>query len=222
MTSIAAACALLDALATRRDPARLTDLATATGRAKSSTLRLLTSLVQGGLLSRDGDGRFSPGPLVTRLAALRHSWGELARRLRPELMRLVRQTRETASFAVRDGATRLLLVLVPSPESVRDHLEEGTRLPLRKGAAGEVLLAFGADRPRGALAEVRARGWAATFGARDPHLAAVAIPLFDSAGRLLGALTVSGPISRVTPDRVPSLVSALRSSRDRLARDLDR
>lgn len=222
MTSIAAACTLLATLATRREPARLTELALATHRPKSSTLRLLTSLVTGGLLSRDPDGRFHPGPLVARLATLRHSWDELARRIRPELRRLARGTRESAGFSVRDGDARLLLVRVHSPESVRDHLEEGARLPLTRGAAGEVLLAFDADRRRGHLKEVRARGWAASFGARDRNVAAVAVPLLDRDGRLLGALSVSGPITRVTSERVPSMVAALRASADRLARELAR
>ena len=222
MTSIAAACALLDTLAALREPARLTELVQATGRPKSSTLRLLTSLVHGGLLTRGPDGRFSPGPLVTRLATLRDSWDALARRVRPELARLARRTRESAGFSVRDGAARLLLARVHSPESVRDHLEEGARLPLTRGAAGEALLAFDADRPRGHLREVRARGWAASFGARDPNVAAVAVPLLDRGGRLLGALSVSGPITRVTADRVPAIVAALEASRERLARDLAR
>src|SRR3990167_1914828 len=137
MTSIAAACVLLDMLAARREPARLTELALATGRAKSSTLRLLTSLVHGGLLTRGPDGRFSPGPLVTRLATLRHSWDELARAARPELARLARRTRESAGLSVRDGDARLLLARVHSPESVRDHLEEGVRLPLTRGRSEE-------------------------------------------------------------------------------------
>ena len=69
---------------------------------------------------------------------------------------------------------------------------------------------------------MRARGWAASFGARDPNVAAVAVPLLDRGGRLLGALSVSGPITRVTADRVPAIVAALEASRDRLARDLAR
>jgi DNA-binding IclR family transcriptional regulator len=222
MTSIAAACTLLDTLASRREPARLTDLAVATGRPKSSTLRLLTSLVHGGLLVRDGHGRFSPGPLATRLASIRDSRDELARLVRPELARLARRTRESAGFSVRDQDARLLVARVHSPESVRDHLEEGARLPLHRGAASEVLLAFEATRLRGHLKEVRSRGWAASFGARDPNVAAVAVPLLDRDGRLLGALSVSGPITRVTRDRVPSIVEALSASRDRLARDLPR
>jgi len=153
---------------------------------------------------------------------LRHSWDALARRVRPELARLARRTRESAGFSVRDGDARLLLARVHSPESVRDHLEEGARLPLTRGAAGEALLAFDADRPRGHLREVRARGWAASFGARDPNVAAVAVPLLDRGGRLLGALSVSGPITRVTADRVPAIVAALEASRERLARDLAR
>ncbi|MBI2525548.1 MAG: IclR family transcriptional regulator [Candidatus Rokubacteria bacterium] len=222
MTSVAAACALLDVLAARRDPASLTELAVATGRPKSSTLRLLTSLVRGGLLVRDADGRFRPGPLVWQLGMVRHSWDDLARRVRPEVERLARETRESASLQVRDGDARLVLMRVSSPESVIHRLREGMRLPLDRGAGGEVLLAFGTDRPGGRRAEVRARGWAASFGARDPQVAAVAMPLFDSRGALLGALNVSGPIMRLTPDRVPSLVTALRASVRRLARELAR
>lgn len=222
MTSIAAACTLLDMVATRREPARLTDLAVATRRAKSSTLRLLTSLVRGGLLSRDREGRFVPGPLVARLAMVRDSWDELARRIRPELVLLARRTRESAAFSVRDGDARLLLLREHSPQSVRDHIEEGARLPLSRGAASHILRAFESDRPRGRLKAVRVRGWAASFGERDPNVAATAVPVVGRDGRLLGALSVSGPVTRLTRNRLPILVAALRVSADRLTRELAR
>ncbi|HXP96669.1 MAG TPA: IclR family transcriptional regulator C-terminal domain-containing protein [Telmatospirillum sp.] len=82
-----------------------------------------------------------------------------------------------------------------SPRAMRHHLDEGVRLPLEKGAGGRVLLAFnGGGDPVGA--EIRRQGYCISLGERDPDIAAAAVPLIDHAGRLRGALCVSGLRSR--------------------------
>lgn len=76
------------------------------------------------------------------------------------------------------------------------HLEEGAVQTLDRGATAHVLMAYtGGCSPL--HAEVRARGLALSMGERDPEIAAVAAPVFGEAGRLLGALALSGPLQRL-------------------------
>jgi DNA-binding IclR family transcriptional regulator len=80
--------------------------------------------------------------------------------------------------------------------SVRDSVHEGDRLPLNVGAAGHVIRAFSGNS--GANYEkVRNDMHAASFGERDPEVAAVACPVFGLSQRLAGALAVSGPRYRI-------------------------
>jgi len=168
---------------------------------KSTILRLANSLIWKGFLYRDGSGRFLLGPELARLGGLVRSAPTLADVIRPALRSLSEAAQETASFYVRDGDERICLFRENSPRSARHHLEEGSRHPLGQGAAGLVLRA-GSGEQSAAAREVRDRGWALSLGDRDPELAAVACPLRDRAGVMIGALTISGLIGRFGEDAV--------------------
>lgn len=165
---------------------------------KSTILRLCASLRYMGFLRRRSDGFFVLGPEAQRLGALalRQPRTDLEILIRPALRRLVGTTRETASFYVRDRAQRVCLLRENSPHVVRHHLEEGTRHPLNRGAAGRILRAYGTQSRDAAASIVRKNGWTISRGERDPDLAAVAVPVFDDRRRIVGALTVSGLLSR--------------------------
>ncbi|WP_330996730.1 IclR family transcriptional regulator C-terminal domain-containing protein, partial [Burkholderia stagnalis] len=49
--------------------------------------------------------------------------------------------------------------------------------------------------------------WAASYGERDPETASASVPVFDAAGACVGALTVSGPKSRLAA--APVMVAAI-------------
>ncbi|MGA9747095.1 MAG: IclR family transcriptional regulator C-terminal domain-containing protein, partial [Nocardioides sp.] len=59
------------------------------------------------------------------------------------------------------------------------------------------------------VASVRETGYAVSHGERELGASAVAAPVHDDDGRVLGALSVSGPTSRFTADRVPGYVEAV-------------
>jgi DNA-binding IclR family transcriptional regulator len=62
------------------------------------------------------------------------------------------------------------------------------------------------------LAAVRRRGWAQSVGEREPGVASVSAPIRSSSGRVVAAVSVSGPIERLTrqPGRVhaPAVLAA--------------
>jgi DNA-binding IclR family transcriptional regulator len=192
------ALSLLQCFATAGEKLTLAVLAQRSGFYKSTILRLAASLIRMEFLRRDSAGLFSLGPELRRLGMLSHARISLEPLVRPVLEKLATQTQETASLYVRDGSERICLYRVNSPLSARHHLNEGTRHPLDSGAAGVILRAFdpAADLDPEA-ARIRARGWANSEKGRDPDLAAVAVPLLNSQGELLGALTVSGLRSRL-------------------------
>ena len=53
--------------------------------------------------------------------------------------------------------------------------------------------------------QVRASGYATAVGELEDELVAVAAPVFDTGGRCVAALSVSGPAFRLTPDSLPEL-----------------
>jgi DNA-binding IclR family transcriptional regulator len=214
------ALSLLECFREDRQTLSLAEMAEISGMYKSTILRLAASLERFGYLVRREDGVFRLGPAVQRLGAIYRLGFNLERLIRPELLRLVQLTGETASFYVRDGDARVCLYRENSTRAARHHLDEGALLTLATGASGHVLRAFGKN-PDPAEAAVREAGYALSLGERDPDLAAIAMPVVDRKGTLYGALSVSGIITRFTEERRIPMLEALGESVARLKQRLD-
>jgi DNA-binding IclR family transcriptional regulator len=61
------------------------------------------------------------------------------------------------------------------------------------------------SEPRQELALVRERGYAVTMGENEIGLAAVGAPIRTLHGRVIAAVTASGPTFRITEDNLPEL-----------------
>jgi DNA-binding IclR family transcriptional regulator len=189
----------------------LAALAQRTELYKSTILRLTASLSFTGFIKRTPDGEYMLGPELSRLGSLALSQprSPLEDALRPALHRLVSTTKETASFYVVAGSRRICMFRENSLQPARHHLEEGTLHPLGRGAASQVLRAYRSE-PRGKKARsVRQSGWAISEGARHPDVSAVAVPVLNDKGHLIGALNVSGLRVRLTPAKLERARRAL-------------
>jgi len=192
------ALSIVAALEAHPEPRTLAQLSQATGLYKSTILRLLGSLEPAGYVVRLRDSRYSLGPMAFRLGLAYERANPLREHVLPILRDLVAAGTESASFHVRqDAETRLCLFRVDSNHSTLDRVQAGDVLPLRRGAAGRVLLAFDGE-PGAAAEELRQRFVAVSIGERDPSCAGIAVPVFGPGGTLKGALSLSGPGDRFT------------------------
>jgi DNA-binding IclR family transcriptional regulator len=133
----------------------------------------------------------------------------------PVLHDLVARTQESAAFYVRHEDRRLCQFRIDSPRIVRDHARVGDVLPLDRGAAGRLLLAF--SGARGAIFDrIRRDRHAMLSGDRVPEVAGIAAPVFDVGGQLAGALTLSMPAHRLNPDQLPHVMAAASRLSERL------
>ncbi len=194
----------------------LSALAQRSGLYKSTILRLAGSLLHTGFLDRGNDGRYQLGPELRRLGDLSRSQFTLEGVVRPVLRQLKSVTQETASFYVQDGEERVCLYRENSPRSARHHLEEGTRHPLSSGAAGVLLSRYGDTSDDPSAIELRTTGSVVSKGGRDEDLAAVAVPVVNMAGELIGSLSVSGLIGRFTDERIDMARTLLKAAADEL------
>ncbi|MDA4847549.1 IclR family transcriptional regulator [Hoeflea poritis] len=193
----------------------LAALSERTGFYKSTILRLAISLERFGLLVRGDNGQFRLGPGTWRLGSNYRNSFDMADLMRPELRTLSQSTNETASFYVRDGNSRVCLFRCEPLRAIRHAIAEGASLPLDRGASGKVLLACSEDECEGKDAITKA-GYAVSIGERDPEVAAIAVPVRSDRGRLIGALAVSGLVTRFTKQKRAELLDALRESQRRL------
>lgn len=211
MTAVDRALALL--MAFQADDAGLTlsDLSERVGLVPSTVLRLLASLMHAGFVLRGADARYTLGPAAAQLHRVYAASFSLEDAVMPTLRALVEQTRESASFHVRQGTQRLLLYRVNSPQPLSDQSRAGDLLPLDQGTGGHVLQAFS-----GAAGElhdrIRQDGYMSLpVSDRSPDLAGISAPVFYPGGQLAGALTLTMPAQRYLASHIPVLRRAAQS-----------
>jgi DNA-binding IclR family transcriptional regulator len=196
----------------------LAELTRRTGLVKSTVMRLAISLEQFGLLRRGADGQYRLDAEVLRLASIYQEQIDLEAVVIPVLKRLVDQTKETASFYIRHGDYRMCLLRVDSPHRLRLHIRPGDILPMDESSIAQVLRAF--DNPsQNDMAKLPTVPLY-TAGKRDPHTAGLSMPVFGAQSKLMGALAISGPITRFTAERAQAVSGTLRDLAEELSRTL--
>lgn len=189
-------------------PASLAELVTLTGLARPTAHRLAVALEYHRFVGRDLQGRFVLGP---RLAELSSAAGEdrLLAAAGPVLNQLRDRTGESSQLFRRQGDLRLCVAAAERPVGLRDSVPVGATLSMRAGSAAQVLLAW--EEPdrlhsglRGArftatmLSGVRRRGWAQSIAERERGVASVSAPVRGPSNRVVAAVSISGPVERLT------------------------
>jgi DNA-binding IclR family transcriptional regulator len=191
--------------AVRGGAGTLAELTTRTGLSRATAHRLAVALEVHRLLARDATGRWRLGSRLAELAGGPEQ-DVLIRRAGPALVQLRESTGESAQLYLRRGNVRVCLAAAERVSGLRDTVPVGTELPMTAGSAAQVLLAWSAgDDPlveRAAftarvLTDVRRRGWAASVGEREPGVGSVSAPVRDVDGRVVAAVSVSGPLERL-------------------------
>jgi DNA-binding IclR family transcriptional regulator len=189
-------------------PATLAGLVQATGLARPTAHRLAVALEHHRLVARDMQGRFILGP---RLGELSAAAGEdrLLAAAGAVLAQLRDATGESAQLYRRQGDSRVCVAAAERLAGLRDTVPVGSALPMTAGSAAQVLLAWeeperlhrglqGAKFQATTLAAVRRRGWAQSVAEREPGVASVSAPVRGPTNRVVAAVSVSGPIERLT------------------------
>lgn len=187
------AVALIKAVAD--GPADLAGLQEVTGLPRATAHRLAQALETHGILRRDAQGRFDLGGALIALGRVALDRFPLAELSRPILSDLRDVTGESVQLFVREegamGRTglsgRRCVLSVQSAHGLRWIIPEGSLLPLGAGSAGRVL--SGED--------VR-DGWIESVEEREPGVASVSAPVHDANGQVVAAVSVSGPVERLS------------------------
>ncbi|MFC6420955.1 IclR family transcriptional regulator domain-containing protein [Ornithinimicrobium tianjinense] len=220
------------------DPALgITELSRRTGLSTSTVHRILASMLDNDLVQQGSDRRYRLGPLILQLgrnggipAAFRDAALPVAKRLRD-------LTDETVGIhELLPNEHRAVIEQVESRQELRrTYTEFGVPIPIHHGAPGKALLShLPADRQewwlaqpidpatprtiddpralRRQLREIRALGWAYSDGERTSGIRAVAAPVTDHAGEVVGALGLSVPTLRLDDERREVLGEAVRDA----------
>jgi DNA-binding IclR family transcriptional regulator len=172
---------ILHALA--RGPLDLAGLQAATDLPRATAHRLAVALELHGLVRRDPQGRFCLGFECIRLGQAAEEQFPLAEIARPALTALRDETGESVQLYVADADGRRCVVSLESTHGLRWIVPQGALLPLDRGSAGRVL---------------RGDDVAESVEEREPGVASVSAAVRDRNRRVIAAVSLSGPIERLS------------------------
>ena len=213
--------------------ASLTDIAQGLSLSKSTVLRLIAPLREVRLVDQEPEtGRYRLGPQNALLGQVYLERLDVRRVASPLLHQLAQDVGETVHLVTFDPPEIVYIDKVESAQPVRMHSRIGNRQPAYSTATGKAFLAHAteavvekviaaglpprtpntittAERLHAELRAIRERGYAVDDVENEPEIRCVAAPIHDHGGAVTTAVSVSGPASRLTSERVPEIGALL-------------
>ena len=209
---------ILDAFSLAHPDMTLGEIQQATGLPTSTVQRLVSNMAAQGLLDRTGD-RIRIGVRMSYWAATALKDLDVLAVVNPVLKEIRDKTGETACFFKVEQNFRVCVAVAETHHALRRDMYVGKVIPLHVGSASRILLAWSPDLAEKVLAgplesmtdgtvtspdelrrlitQAKADGYAITAGEREDSASGLSSPVFDAAGDILGAITISGPTVRM-------------------------
>jgi IclR family acetate operon transcriptional repressor len=239
---------ILSALARADRPLGIRDLSSQLGIPKSTTHRILQALESTGAVMTDpARSAYTLGPMILQLGFSFVERLDVRAKALPRLELLREETQETVGLTIPMGDARVYVTLLESEYELRAKPTLGRPYPLYKGAPGRALLAFYPDEeidkllarlgeveahpdPNSkrvtasqvwrAIEQCRRDGYAMAFEETMPGLNTIAAPVQDHTRSVCAAISVSGPVARLTRPKMRAFAPSLLETATQLSSDL--
>jgi DNA-binding IclR family transcriptional regulator len=240
---------LVDILSRFPQGLNLGDLSNMSGLSKGTTHRLLATLAYLDYVRQDATTRvYTLGFKLAELGNILLNQLDLRNVARPHLVRLSEQMQETVHLVIRDVNKALYIDkvdLYPREAGLQMVSRLGSRAPMHSCAVGKILLAsLTTEKVEGLiglndlptktdntisdaaklishLELVRKNGYAIDNEENEMGIRCVAAPIFNDSGRVVAAISLSGPATRITLRHIKtSLNKNIRDTALNISRDL--
>ena len=219
---------IIEILARAHEPMRLSELAAQSDMPPSTTLSMVNTLVECGYAYQEEHGQQRYGLTmrflqIGQLAADHFSIRDVAH---PFLVSLAQETRETCCLSIDDhGCVRYLDVVENAQSNILIRQRIGGSAPMHCTGSGKILLSkytpealddlvaqhglpqmtshtiTSPDELRYEVAKSIERGYSMDDEECEIGMRCMAAPIYGSSGKVTAALSLSGPISRMTKMR---------------------
>lgn len=228
-TTALRALRVLEALSASRQPLSVADVAANVGIERTTAYRMLITLVDAGYVLRDASMRgYRLGYKIVSLSRPLLSSSELSERVAECLREISSRTGESVHYSVLDRDGTVLVHLAKGIQLVTIDFQVGDRGQLHCTSIGKLLLAYqgqpaieaairrglpkvarntitSADKLRAELRKIRAQGYAFDDMELADDMRCVAVPVFGKDGGVAGGISLSGPLSRFSLQRLREL-----------------
>jgi DNA-binding IclR family transcriptional regulator len=187
---------------------------------RSTTYRYIRTLRDKGFLEKSTTGGFRLGPRLLQLGRIARSRLDISDIALPVMEDIARQSRETVLLTRLFGSNAVCVERIEGPQTVRISFDLGQVQPLHAGASSKILLAFvdeerwdehlrlplerfteytttDPDALKEDLRQIRRQGYCVSDSEVDIGARAVAVPIRNRRGRIVAALSVTGPAFRI-------------------------
>lgn len=230
--SVDRAIDILEFLSEEKRGCGITMISKATGLHKSTVHRLLATLMNKGYVEKDVENdNYRLGTKILYLASSVLDRMDIRNVSKPYITELSEQTKEVVHLSILDGDEAVYIDKVESTRlnSVRMHSQIGKRVPLYCTAVGKALLCKYEDgkvieligknefikfMPNtidnvedfiNELRKVNEQGYAMDDMEHEEGIRCIAAPIYDRKGKVVAAVSLSGPIFYITEERLPQL-----------------
>jgi IclR family KDG regulon transcriptional repressor len=235
---------VLEAVAASSRPISVSEVAEQVDVDKSTAYRMLMTLTDAGYVMRDETSKqYSLSYKVVSLSRNLLAENEVSQLIRRTLTQISAATNETLHYSVLDGDETVLVERVKGTQLVTVDFQIGDRVPLHCTSIGKALLAFqdvrfmeqiiAAGLPRFAsntitepadfrteLQRIRSQGYAIDDREFSDNMRCIAVPVFEGGGRANGGISISGPDSRFTLEKLEGLKAPLLEASRKLSEQL--
>lgn len=220
------ALAVLEVVANAPHPLLLSEVTVEIGFDRSTTYRLLSTLVDAGYLVRDhASKRYRLSYRLVTLSRHLLADNERSRASREIMEQIARETGETIHLSALDGQEEVLIQKVRGTQYLIVDFQIGERFRLHCTSIGKALLAYqddqfiedfiaaglpkvasntitDPDRLRQELRQIREVGYAIDDHELADHMRCISVPVFEADGRVMTGLSISGPDTRLTLEKL--------------------
>lgn len=234
-TTVQRAIKILNYLRDSPGPRGIKEISESLNLSPPVTHRLLTTLKMDGLVIQDlTSKKYSLGTVFIDYANKLIS--DIPIIIDSELIKLRDATQETVGFYMLSGMTRVCVIEHESQQEISRKTKIGNRIPLHLGASGRVILAFLdkdfqekvltllPDEEQKLLIQKLERIAESKYSINEEELAknvaALAAPVFGGKGKVIGAISISGPYFRWNKKAMEKYIPLLLETTEAISKSL--
>lgn len=227
-----------------RGPQRPADVAERLGVHRTTALRLIQDLCNGGLARKADDGTYGVGYRLAGLAQAALEQFDLRRVAHPHLQRLCRELEVTVHLAAVEHGRIVYHDKVEPHGKVRLYSEIGKPVRLHASGVGKTILAFMPEDERekilaghvyekftdttfasaqafaAELQRIRKRGWATDDGEYESYVNCVAVPVRDATAAVRTAISATAIKAETNLEQLEARLPAIRRTAAAISREL--
>jgi IclR family transcriptional regulator, KDG regulon repressor len=220
----------------------ISEISEVVGLHKATTHRILTTLLNNGLIERSADGlRYKLGIRLVDLGFNVTRRMDVRREALPYISQLAKQLDEAVDLSLLDQMQVLYIEMIQSHHALTIAATVGRRLPAYCTASGKVFLAHmpleqvkeylskplipttknTITDPEAILQQLKTiqeQGYSIDEEEMELGVRAIAAPIYNQKGRVMAAVSIPGPISRLEKRRIPEMAVELMQTTSAISR----